>query len=106
VTDVGGNREAVLDGETGLVVPARDPKALSEAILELASKPSLRAKQGENARARVTAKFGIETCVSKYDRLYSALLAGETVASLDGIRAEDFDIPLPACAESAVSSTR
>jgi glycosyltransferase involved in cell wall biosynthesis len=35
VTDVGGNAEAVLHGETGFVVPPRNPKAIGDAILEL-----------------------------------------------------------------------
>jgi glycosyltransferase involved in cell wall biosynthesis len=105
VTDVGGNGEAVADGETGFVVPARDAGALSEAIVKLASEPSLRAKQGKKARARVEAQFSIQTCVSKYDRLYSALLAGEAVSDLEGIRAADYGFQRPICAESAVSST-
>lgn len=105
VTDVGGNGEAVLDGETGFVVPPRDPEALGEAMLKLASDPSRRAKQGKKARARVEAHFSIQTCVGKYDRLYSALLAGEAVSDLDGIRAADYGIERPTCAESAASST-
>jgi len=105
VTDVGGNGEAVLDGETGYVVPARNAGALGEAIVKLASEPSLREKQGKKARARAEAHFSIQTCVSKYDRLYSALLAGEAVSDLDGIRAADYGFQRPICAESAVSST-
>jgi glycosyltransferase involved in cell wall biosynthesis len=106
VTDVGGNGEAVLDGETGFVVPPRDPEALGQAILKLASEPALRTEQGKKARARVEAQFSIQACVSKYDRLYTALLTGEAVSELDGIRAADFGFRSPACAESAASSTR
>ena len=40
VTDVGGNAEAVVHGETGFVVPPRNPKAIGDAILELARNPS------------------------------------------------------------------
>ena len=36
VTDVGGNAEAVVNGETGFVVPPRNPEAISEAVLRLA----------------------------------------------------------------------
>ena len=105
VTDVGGNGEAVLDGETGFVVRPRDPEALGEAILKLAADPALRAKQGKKAHQRVEAHFSIQTCVAKYDRLYSALLAGEAVGDLPGIRAADYGIERPICAESAASST-
>ena len=105
VTDVGGNGEAVLDGETGFVVPPRDPDALGKAILKLASEPALRAEQGKKARARVEAQFSIQACVSNYDRLYTALLAGEAVSDLDGIRAADYGFRSPTCAESAASST-
>lgn len=70
VTDVGGNREAVVDGETGSVVPARDPDALASAILAIARDPQRRA-MGLRGRARVEKLFALPACVDAYESLYS-----------------------------------
>lgn len=84
VTPVGGSAEAVLDGETGLFVPPRDPQALSRAITDLASDPERRRALGTAGRVRVERLFSIEACVAAYERLYDALLADrvESVGSL------------------------
>ena len=47
-----GGQEAVLDGETGLVVPQHDPEATAEAIIRLLSDDALRAQMGDAARRR------------------------------------------------------
>ena len=73
VTNVGGNAEAVVDGKTGYVVPARDITALSDAILKLAN-DSERAKQlGVNGNKRLYEKFSLEECVNGYVALYNNL---------------------------------
>ncbi len=74
VTDVGGNPEAVLHEETGLVVPARDPVALAEAILRLASDPELRHRFGAAAHRRVHQNFSLDACVDNYVMVYSKIL--------------------------------
>jgi len=73
VTDVGGNAEAVVDRETGLVVPAQNPAALGAAILTLASNPELRDQMGRAARARAEAHFSLDRCVQRYDNIYRDL---------------------------------
>lgn len=74
VTAVGGNAEAVIDRETGLVVPAQDPAALGTAILTLASNPELRTQMGRAARARVKDHFSLDQCVQRYDDIYKDLM--------------------------------
>jgi glycosyltransferase involved in cell wall biosynthesis len=74
VTQVGGNAEAVIDRQTGLVVPPHDPTALAQAILRLASDRSTRLAMGRAARARVQAEFSLDRCVQNYDRLYRSLV--------------------------------
>lgn len=74
VTDVGGNAEAVVDGETGIVVPAHDPSALGRAILVLAENAELGRDYGRCGRARIGQRFTLERCVSDYAALYAALL--------------------------------
>ena len=74
VTDVGGNAEAVVDQETGFVVPAHDPAALGAAILALALNVELRKNMGKAARRRVETHFSLEQCVERYDALYRDLI--------------------------------
>lgn len=50
VTDVGGPRELVRDGETGLVVPGQDAAALHAAMRRLAVDAALRREMGDAAR--------------------------------------------------------
>src|ERR671936_677694 len=56
-TPVGGTPERVTDGETGLLVPPRDPEALAEALRRVLDDPDLARRLGEAARARVAQRF-------------------------------------------------
>ncbi len=76
VTDVGGNAEAVVDGDCGRVVPARAPEALAAAVLELALSAELRSRYGMRARERVRQRFSEQRCVQLYLDLYSNLARG------------------------------
>jgi glycosyltransferase involved in cell wall biosynthesis len=58
---VGGLAEAVIHGETGLLVPAADPAALAAAVARLAPDPALRARLGAAGRARVLARYTAAT---------------------------------------------
>ncbi len=89
VTDVGGNPEAVIDGETGLIVPPRDPARLAQAIIRLAADPALRAKLGTAGRRRVQEHFALDRCVEAYERLYRELLAGGTPQNVPQLRVAD-----------------
>ena len=48
-TDVGGTREAVIDGETGFVVAAGDERAVTRALLDLAADPTAPARWARRA---------------------------------------------------------
>jgi glycosyltransferase involved in cell wall biosynthesis len=74
VTDVGGNAEAVIDGETGFVVPVGDAEALSGAILRMARVPELRARFGAAGLRRVEANFALERTVEAHLDVYRELL--------------------------------
>lgn len=87
VTHVGGNAEAVADGETGTVVPPHDPAQLAAAIVRLAADPALRARMGGAGRTRVAARFGVPQFVLGHRKLYDALLAGKTPADVPEIKA-------------------
>jgi glycosyltransferase involved in cell wall biosynthesis len=90
VTNVGGNAEAVLDGECGIVVPPSDPPRLAEAIARLAKSPELRTAFGGAARRRVTEHFSLESSVEAYDAMYRALLSGAEPQDIPEIRVEDW----------------
>lgn len=76
VTDVGGNAEAVLDGVTGLVVPAKSPEPLADALVRLVGDADLRATFGTKAKARAAAHFTLEACVDRYEAFYLGLSHG------------------------------
>ena len=72
-TAIGGNSDAVVEDETGSLVPVREPLALAAAILRLALDPVLRASFGEAGRRRVEQRFSLQACVDRYERLYRTL---------------------------------
>jgi len=56
-TDVGGVPDVCVQGTTGMLIPPRDPVALSDAIVELASRPALRTSMGAAGRSFVERRF-------------------------------------------------
>ncbi|WP_149547165.1 GT4 family glycosyltransferase PelF [Streptomyces marokkonensis] len=70
-TDVGGVREAV--GDTGLVVPPRDPAAMAAAALQLLGDPARRGAMGEAARLRVIEQFTLRRTVDTFRAIYLEL---------------------------------
>jgi glycosyltransferase involved in cell wall biosynthesis len=75
-TDIGGTREIVTDGETGLLVPPADPAALAAAVHRLLADPVLAARLGENARRTIPPLFTLERMVREYEGIYSSLARG------------------------------
>jgi glycosyltransferase involved in cell wall biosynthesis len=59
-TDVGGLRDLVVDGETGIVVPPRDPAALRAALQRLLGDGDLRRRLGAAGRERARERFSWE----------------------------------------------
>lgn len=75
-TDVGGNREVIVDGETGLLVPASDAGALAFALGQVIGDPALRARLGASARRRAEKHFGVDGFVASLERAMLALVPG------------------------------
>jgi glycosyltransferase involved in cell wall biosynthesis len=69
VTDAGGNREIVVDGETGYIVPTGSPGQLAERILYLLTHEEDRRRMGENARRRVAQYFDMNSTMDELARL-------------------------------------
>jgi glycosyltransferase involved in cell wall biosynthesis len=73
VTNIGGQAELVVDGETGLTVPVGDPAAIAAATARLQRDPMLRARMGRAARERVAKHFHIRQTIAETLALYHSL---------------------------------
>ena len=73
-TPVGGTPELVDDGETGLLVPPRDPAALADALRRLLADDALRRTLGENARRRVEERFTADATAREVLAIYDEVV--------------------------------
>jgi glycosyltransferase involved in cell wall biosynthesis len=69
-SDVGGIPDTVVDGRSGILVPPGDSRALTRAVMALASDADLRARLGEEAHSRCLAKFDVTVTVQKLEEIY------------------------------------
>lgn len=69
-TNVGGIPEAVVDGDTGWLVPPRDADALASAICDVVPAPDRLARAGEAGRERVRQHFLLDRTVHAHEMLY------------------------------------
>ena len=72
-TRVGGNPEVVADGETGLLVPPRDPRALAAALLRLRRDDCERRRMEMAGRRRVERYFDVRRMTAAYEKMYLGL---------------------------------
>ena len=75
-TAVGGLKDTVLDGTTGLRVPPDDPESLALAIHTLATDTQLRDRLGAAGREHVISLFDISRTVDELERIYAAVAGG------------------------------
>ena len=74
-TAVGGVSELV--GDTGVLVPSRNPEALAAAMLEIMQRtPESRQALGRVARKRIAQNFSMDAIADKWEALYGTLTAG------------------------------
>lgn len=69
-TDCGGNRDLVVNGETGRLIPCGDAEALTAALRHLLDHPDERARLGRLARRRVEERHGREAVLNRFETLY------------------------------------
>jgi glycosyltransferase involved in cell wall biosynthesis len=74
-TPVGGTPELVVDGETGLLVPPRDPEALAAALRRVLDDRELADRLGEAGRRRVSERFSLEAMTRRVLELYDEVTA-------------------------------
>jgi glycosyltransferase involved in cell wall biosynthesis len=74
-TDVGGAREAIVEGETGYIVPPRDDETMARRIVSLLRDPERARTMGESGLRVVKEKFSCQAQVERLENLYDELLA-------------------------------
>lgn len=74
VTDTGGSAELVMDGESGLVVPPDDARALAAAMRRLHDRPAERNAMGRAARERIARHFHVRDSVRRTREALEVLL--------------------------------
>ena len=73
-TRVQGIQETVLDGKTGILVPARNSSALAKGILKIINNPKLQEEFGKNARRHALKKFDERSFFDRTDIEYRRLI--------------------------------
>uniref|UniRef100_A0A7V4LBW7 Glycosyltransferase n=1 Tax=Desulfobacca acetoxidans TaxID=60893 RepID=A0A7V4LBW7_9BACT len=74
-TRVGGIPEVITDGDTGLLVPPRDPDALAGALVRLCRDAALRENLGRRGREVAAARHSLEGMADQVEGLYAEILA-------------------------------
>lgn len=74
-TNIPGCRDVVRHEDNGLLVPARDPEALADALTRLVESPEERQKFGKRSRQRAVEEFSDQVIIGHMQALYKELLA-------------------------------
>ena len=69
-TKLGGTPEAIVDGQTGLLVNPFDIEQVAGAVLRLLRDDALRAGLGDAGRARVRERYTVEHMAARYEAIY------------------------------------
>lgn len=77
VTNVGGNPELVVDGETGYVVPTNGLEAMAQKVLCLLENEGLARNMGERGRKLMEEDFKMEKMIRKTEEIYERLMTGK-----------------------------
>jgi glycosyltransferase involved in cell wall biosynthesis len=79
-TSLEGIPELITDGETGLLVPPRNPDALAQAILHVVENPTRAKAMARAGRKRVEAQFSMAVKVERTEALYRRLLEARAIS--------------------------
>jgi len=72
-TRVGGTPEAIIDGKTGILVPAKDIRAMAKALISLIDDPLLRNRLGTAGAELARENYSINNYVNRLDEVYCQL---------------------------------
>jgi glycosyltransferase involved in cell wall biosynthesis len=79
-TSLEGIPELITDGETGLLVPPRNPDALAQAMLRMIENPTRAKAMARAGRKRVEARFSTTVKIDRTEALYTRLLAERRIS--------------------------
>ena len=71
-TPVDGTKEAVVDNETGILVPVKDVEKLAASLVKLLKDKELAKKMGRRGRKRVEEEFSLEKQIRSFEKLYES----------------------------------
>ena len=80
-TRVGGTPEAIVEGETGILVPSADIDAMASALVKLVGDRGLQSRLGKAGRRRAEQNYAVDNYVARLDGLYRQLLGIEEPSS-------------------------
>jgi glycosyltransferase involved in cell wall biosynthesis len=80
-TNVGGTPEAIIDGETGILVPSKDIESMTSALVNMVDNPEYQVQLGTAGRKRAVQNYSVENYVSRLDDLYRQLLGIKTAST-------------------------
>ena len=87
-TRVGGTPEAIIDGQTGILVPPKDIDAMASAITRLVTDTDLQTRLGSSARQRTEQHYSASSYVARLDEMYQRW-ANTTKASAARVATQD-----------------
>lgn len=73
-TAIGGLPELIEHGETGLLVPPRDPRGLADAVVRVIADDGLRERMGDAARRRLEDHFTLDRSVAETERVIAEVV--------------------------------
>ena len=76
-TNIGGPKEIVIPDETGILIPAGDPGALTDAVTALLADPARASRMGERGQARYFERYTAQRTVAAIQREYEQLIRDE-----------------------------
>ncbi|PCJ48271.1 MAG: glycosyl transferase family 1 [Gammaproteobacteria bacterium] len=75
ITPTGGGKEIIEDGESGFIVPIKDPKAIASKVRELYHNPQLAKKMVDINLAKIAGELSSETTVENYISYFEKLVS-------------------------------
>jgi phosphatidylinositol alpha-1,6-mannosyltransferase len=90
----GGIADAVVDGETGLLVPPDSPETLAESVCRVLTHKKYAEKLGQQGRERATREFSWDAVANCVDSIMTAVVSGKYESARDLKPVQRNSIPL------------